>query len=70
MLVLTLGTHRLLSLFNLNERDGSDAAKHEVNMNRLFFTQGFIGKQIDLELYVKPHRQPMKRNETLKEYQY
>ena len=48
VLVLTLGTDRLLSLFDLGERDWSDAAKHGVTINRLFSTQGFVGQLIDL----------------------
>ena len=28
--------------------------------NRLFFTQGFVGRQIDLKQYSKPYWQPMK----------
>ena len=46
-LVLTLGTDKLLSLFDLSEWDGIDAARMKIN--RLFFTQGFVGQQIDLK---------------------
>ena len=35
--------------------------KHGVKINRLFFTQGFVGQQIDLKQYSKPYWQPMKR---------
>ena len=34
--------------------------KHRVKINRLFFTQGFVGQQIDLKQYSKPYWQPMK----------
>ena len=34
--------------------------KHGVKINRLFFTQGFVGQQIDLTQYSKPYWQPMK----------
>ena len=34
--------------------------KHGVKRNRLFFTQGFVGQQIDLKRYSKPYWQPMK----------
>ena len=36
-------------------------SKHGVKINRLFFTQGFAGQQIDLKKYSKPYWQPMKR---------
>ena len=32
-----------------------------MKINRLFFTQGFVGQQIDLTKYSKPYWQPMKR---------
>ena len=38
----------------------SRCGKHGVKINRLFFTQGFLGQQIDLKLYSKPYRPPMK----------
>ena len=34
--------------------------KHGVKINRLFFTQGFVGQQIDLKQHSKPYWQPMK----------
>ena len=34
--------------------------KHGVKINRLFFTQGFVGQQIDLKQYSRPYWQPMK----------
>ena len=34
--------------------------KHGVKINRLFFTQGFVGQQLDLRQYSKPYWQPMK----------
>ena len=34
--------------------------KHGAKINRLFFTQSFVGKQIDLKRYSKPYWQPMK----------
>ena len=34
--------------------------KHGVKINRLFFTQGFVGQQIDLKQYYKPHWSPMR----------
>ena len=43
VLVLTLGTDKLIPLFNLmmSKQDGSDeASMHEVRINRLFFMQG------------------------------
>ena len=58
-LVLTLATDKLLSLFDLSEWDKSNGT-HGVEINRLFFMQGFVGQQIDLEQYSKPYRQPMK----------
>ena len=33
--------------------------QHGGKINRLFFTQGFVGQQIYLEKYSKPYRQPM-----------
>ena len=60
VLVLTLGTDRLLSLFDLCERDGSDVASMEPKINRLFFTQGFVGQHIDLKQYSKRYWRPMK----------
>ena len=36
-------------------------SQHGMEINRLFFTQGFVGKQIDLKKYSKPYWQPMKR---------
>ena len=33
--------------------------KHGVKINRLFFTQGFVGQQIDLKQYSKPYWQPI-----------
>ena len=32
-----------------------------MEINRLFFTQGFVGQQIDLKKYSKPYLQPIKR---------
>ena len=34
--------------------------KHGVKTNRLFFTQGFVGEQTDVEQYSKPYWQPTK----------
>ena len=56
MLVLTVGTDRLLSLFDLSKRDESYAA----NINRLLFMQDFVGQQIDLEHFSEPNWQPLK----------
>ena len=36
-------------------------SQHGMKINRLFFTQGFVGQQIDLKKYSKPYWQPMKR---------
>ena len=36
---------------------------HGVKINRQFFTQGFVGQQIDLGHYSKPYRQPLKGTE-------
>ena len=33
---------------------------HGVKKNKLFFTQGFVGQQIDLKQCSKPYWQPMK----------
>ena len=33
-------------------------SKHGVKIHRLFFTQGFVGRQIDLKQYSKPYWQP------------
>ena len=60
MLVLTLGTDRLIPLFDLSERDGSDGGKHEVKINRWFFMKPSVGQQTDLEQYSEPYWQPMK----------
>ena len=35
--------------------------EHGVKINRLFFTQGFVGQSMDPEQYSKPCWQPMKR---------
>ena len=35
-------------------------SKQGVKINRLFFTQGFVGQQIGLKQYSKPYWQPMK----------
>ena len=32
-----------------------------MKINMLFFTQGFVGQQIDLKMYSKPYWQPIKR---------
>ena len=36
-------------------------SQHGMKINRLFFPQGFVGQQIDLNKYSKPYWQPMKR---------
>ena len=36
-------------------------SQHGMKINRLFFTQGFVGQQTDLKKYSKPYWQPMKR---------
>ena len=65
VLVFTLGTDRLILLFDLSEWDGSDVARHGVKINRLYFTQGFVGQQTDPERYFKPYCQPMKDTKTV-----
>ena len=35
-------------------------SQHGMKISRLFFTQGFVGQQIDLKQYSKPYWQPMK----------
>ena len=57
MLVLTLGTDRLIPLFDRSEWDGSDAASLE---SRLFFIKHYVGQQTDLEQDYKPYWQSMK----------
>ena len=47
-LVLTLGTNRLIPLFDLSEWDASDGDKHGVKINRPFFTKSFVGWQLIL----------------------
>ena len=59
MLVLTLGTDRLMPLFEFREQDGSDAA-NIVKINRLFFMQDFVDQQTDLKQYSKSYWPPMK----------
>ena len=65
VLVLTLGTDKLLSLFDLSEQEGSRCGKHGVKINRLFFTQGFVGQQIDLKKYSKPYWHTNEGNEAV-----
>ena len=50
VLVLTLGTDKLILLLDLSERDGSDGARHGVKINRLLFMKHFVGQQSDLVL--------------------
>ena len=47
-LVLTLGTNRVVPLFDISKRHGSDVASM-----RLFFMKSFVGQQTDLELNSK-----------------
>ena len=39
----------------------NQCSQHGMKINRLFFTQGFVGQQIDLKKYSNPTGQPMKR---------
>ena len=52
-LVLTQRTNRIIPLFDLHERDGSDGAKYGAKINRLFVTKSFVRQQTDLELNFK-----------------
>ena len=49
VLVLTLGTDKLLSLFDISELEGIECGTHGVKINRLFFIKGFVDQQIDLK---------------------
>ena len=59
VLVLTLGTDRLIPWFDLSTGWGW-INKHGVKINRLFFALDILSQQIDLEKYLKPYWQPMK----------
>ena len=51
MLVLTLGTDRLIALLDLSERDMGMMGNHGVKINRRLFTKRCVGQQTDLEQY-------------------
>ena len=58
-LVLTLGTDKVIPLFDLRERDGSGEASKECTYTGCF-SLSFVGQQTDLEINSKLYWQPMK----------
>ena len=50
VLVLTLGTDKTIIIVWSQWTGRNRCGKHGVKINRLFFTQGFVGQQIDLKI--------------------
>ena len=44
----TLGTDRVILLFDLSERNESDEGNHSVKITYSFFAKGFVGQLTDL----------------------
>ena len=59
-LVLTLGTDKVIPLFDLSERAGSGIASKVCRLTGVFFTKSFVRQQTDLEINSKFYWQPMK----------
>ena len=68
MSVLTLGTNKLLSLFDLSERESMWQAWSEDKQAVFFFMQGYVGQQIELKQYSKPYWQPLKGTKQWKDF--
>ena len=50
VLVLMLGTDRVIPLFDLSERDGRERIIKERKVNGLFLMKSLVGQQADLEI--------------------
>ena len=60
VLVLTLGTDKTIIIVWSQWTGRNWCGKHGVKINWLFFTQGFVGQQVDFKKYSIPYWHPMK----------